>query len=919
MSAFIGRAEELQRLEAVGHAAVAGEVAAAVVVGEPGTGKSRLLAEAAMRIPLGRQFQVVGYEPERQVLLAAATDMLRTLAGISRAGRYLGELVFDARLGTGLTLEPVRILEATHGALEAVGPAVVLVDDLQWVDGLSLALCHYLVRAAESSGAPLALIAAGRPSANDASLVASLAQVLPPGRRKRLELLPLTRGEALELVQTLAPGLGDAQTREVVSAAGGYPFWLEALVGTGGAAADRARLVTARLRGASADAGAVLAVLAVVGRPLEMADLARLNGWQLGRAEHAAQEVVARGLVVESAAVVRLAHDLIREAVARDIPEEHRLRVHRRVGEWLAGIAGEDVRRLREALAHLHSAGQPSLEIACRVARSPQRTLLGEDGIALLVTIADQADPYDETVQWLNDEIAVVATALGRHDVALKRRLVVVDRERDPLRRARALAQAAKSAFALNDSEASRGYVNRARGEVGGHELLDLELDIHQATLDLWSDDRQHLGQALAHDACQRASRFLQVDERARALYIEALQVEYEAAFQQDEPERMLRAAENRAAIARGFNEETYLTALLASASPLRRMGQLEDARQRARRVWEDAERQVLPRLALDSGYWLGTFLVESGRIADAEDVVLGALELASRIGDEARGRHSLEHLASELTFYSGDWRAGVQRLLAYAEGASRHAQVELHGLPALWLALAGGEELAGEVVAQLELARAAAAGVGCRRCATALRLSAADALAHVRRRAEAAESLAEWKRMQPHPQPRDAHVQGRVEALLHEPVAAELLEAAAREAEELGFGLDALWTGLDLGAALAASDRSQAKEVLARVAQTAGGCGALTVQELAEKRLRAIGVRTWRRGPRSGVLTEREQVIARLIAGGASNPEIAERLFLSRKTVERHVSNVLRKAGVRNRAELAARVAQLGVEGAHR
>jgi DNA-binding NarL/FixJ family response regulator len=66
-------------------------------------------------------------------------------------------------------------------------------------------------------------------------------------------------------------------------------------------------------------------------------------------------------------------------------------------------------------------------------------------------------------------------------------------------------------------------------------------------------------------------------------------------------------------------------------------------------------------------------------------------------------------------------------------------------------------------------------------------------------------------------------------------------------------------------------------------------------------------------------VLTEREQVIARLIAGGASNPEIAERLFLSRKTVERHVSNVLRKAGVRNRAELAARVAQLGVEGAHR
>jgi len=46
--------------------------------------------------------------------------------------------------------------------------------------------------------------------------------------------------------------------------------------------------------------------------------------------------------------------------------------------------------------------------------------------------------------------------------------------------------------------------------------------------------------------------------------------------------------------------------------------------------------------------------------------------------------------------------------------------------------------------------------------------------------------------------------------------------------------------------------------------------------------------------------LSERERQIATLIAAGKSNPEIASRLFLSRKTVERHVSNILARTGTR-------------------
>ena len=173
---------------------------------------------------------------------------------------------------------------------------------------------------------------------------------------------------------------------------------------------------------------------------------------------------------------------------------------------------------------------------------------------------------------------------------------------------------------------------------------------------------------------------------------------------------------------------------------------------------------------------------------------------------------------------------------------------------------------------------------------------------------------------MQARPQPRDRYVQRRIEALLREPVSAELLEPAACEAEELGFVLDALWMRLDLGAALATTDRPRAKEILDRVARLADENGAQTIVAVAEKRLRALGVRTWRRGAGGGAaLTERERAIARLVAEGASNPEIAQQLFLSRKTVERHVSNVLKKVGARNRADLAARVAELEIEGAHR
>jgi hypothetical protein len=177
-------------------------------------------------------------------------------------------------------VEPLRVFEAAHGALRALGPAPIIADDLQWADEQTLALCNYLMRAASSLNQPVGLIVASRPSQNAEAFQASLDQ-LPAGEsRAVLEHAALSREEGVRLATDLAPGLHGDQAAAVWARARGSPFWIEALTRGSGAALDAEKVVSRRLRLLDTDPTALFAVLCVAGRPMGSADLADLLSWE---------------------------------------------------------------------------------------------------------------------------------------------------------------------------------------------------------------------------------------------------------------------------------------------------------------------------------------------------------------------------------------------------------------------------------------------------------------------------------------------------------------------------------------------------------------------------------------------------------------------------------------------------------------
>jgi len=915
-------------------------------------------------VPFVDAFRDLGTRPGEAEVAAPLAAALPSL------GRLLPELATESRPvpPPGDGFERVQLFDGVLSLLarlSELAPLLLVIEDLHWADRSTRDLLAFLIRTLR--GGRVALVASYRSDElhRRHPLRPLLAELVRLPDLERIELAPFGRAELAEHLQAVAgQPVPPAVVDRILARSEGNAFFAEELVAAGAIRADialpdaLADVLLGRIEALSELAQDVLKVAAVAGRRVGHQLLVAASGKPEDEVERGLRDAIAGQVLVASAATesYRFRHALLQEAVYGDLLPGERTRLHATYARLLAAgdpdgddpsasaasaaelawhcLASHDLpgglAALVRAASHAASVFAPSevyrhltqaLELWPRVPDAA--AVAGVDRFEVLVRAAEAASHSGEFRQ---------AVGLAREAVE------TVDEEKEPLR-------------AAETYERLSGYV------------LDAELELERV-------EEQML--AAARRAVELVPEQPPTPLRARVAAGLARSLLMTRDF-----EGARRWGEEALTVARaaGSISDEAMALVVLSFLELR-FGDVETARQLLRVADEAAAAAGNRPLELEARHALGLFELDLGNLAAACTALDQATELAERsglawsgYGIDSRVLRCIAHYAAgswdeaeRVAAAADERRPAVSAAALYVEvGRGRAAAAERLARLAPYRAadpyvayLAGGCEAdlvrwRGELERSSELARetlstqeeAGAPWVLSAIWPAALALAAEGDMAERARaagdqaavkehqaigedllaRARAALQRARDKGRQVGPEAVAWLARAEAEWTRVEGRSDPAGWAAAADAFGYGYLYEEARCRWRLAEALLGDGRrleaAEAARAAHEIAERLGARPLLAELEALGRRGRLdLGVEPpGQPGAAAPGLTPRELEVLRLVAAGRSNGQIAEALFISRKTASVHVSNILAKLGVHTRTEAAAAAHRLGLD----
>ena len=891
---FVGRSVELDQLRAWLSRVGAGGAPGLFVVGEPGVGKTRLLTEAS-RIATDRGMRVgrASCLPLTTVLaFDPALGLLRSLGAPVRS-----------HLVRGPPRELFGVLVDQLEQASVAGPALLCVDDLQWSDAATIELIQYCL--SRLRDLPLAWLLAARSEGLGSRLSY---QVARDGLAQRLELGALSLAETRTLTETV---LGTVGVREdlleaIYQRTAGNPFLslelLRALSPSvmkndrdGETTESIERVVPATVQAAieeradrlSLSARAALEWAAVLPERFTFEDLDAVGGLGVGSL---IEELADAGFLTDDGkGQWRFVHPIIHDAVYRRLPQAERVRRHGLVVDSLPGLSLEGAAPQLERAHRFTEAADAFLTLAERSLNRGQ----GEDAARLYERAASLAG---------SDGDGLLRRAAGAGRVL-------------------ALVRAGGGDEARKAADAIRAELREAATSEERLRFLSRFASMLMMHHDNWDIED-------ARDALQEAEPLL---ERAHdGPLAEALAARAWLSLRTGEIVPALAAAERAEELTRA-GDDAELRANVLNVLGLA-TGMVRSAVDGLAILEDGAEAALAADLPLQAAR---TFVNAAFLAEHADDIA--AIEQYCRRGLELRGLpvsqsamlHSNLGVARSV---AGDLSGALAHHLAAVRDASRGSRITQMRIAG---ALAYVRIWRGELDAARQLLESNQIVPGnlddTRACELwGLLLEAendpAGALVAFREGAVLDDPISIWCELGA---ARTAEAAGdlvgatasleRLEVLVRRwPVGQWMVEeargwvaAGSGRTEEaivhMKAAADACSRAYDAARLrLEVARRSRDQTLLLATIDEFERMGAGRAANRTRAIARELGMRPGGRRQRSGLLSAREQEVAELVAAGQTNVQIANALYLSPRTVERHVGNILTKLGYRSRIQIA-------------